>query len=57
MRWLAMLLFIPMPLAANEAEIVRATADCNSERVCRFNVTVRHADTGWEHYADNWRLC
>lgn len=22
----------------------------------RFDVTVRHADTGWDHYADAWRV-
>ena len=21
-----------------------------------FNVTLKHADTGWEHYADAWRV-
>ncbi len=32
------------------AELVR---DANKWRV---NVTLRHADTGWEHYADGWRI-
>lgn len=22
----------------------------------RFDVTVRHADAGWEHYADRWQV-
>lgn len=22
----------------------------------RFDVTVRHADDGWEHYADRWQV-
>ncbi|AVO37828.1 hypothetical protein [Pukyongiella litopenaei] len=22
----------------------------------RFDVTLRHPDTGWEHYADGWRV-
>ncbi len=22
----------------------------------RFDVTLRHADTGWDHYADGWRI-
>ena len=22
----------------------------------RFDVTVQHADTGWDHYADAWRV-
>ena len=41
---------------AGEADVVEARADCNAERVCRFAVTLRHADEGWEHYADRWEL-
>lgn len=22
----------------------------------RFSVTIRHPDTGWDHYADGWRV-
>ncbi len=22
----------------------------------RFDVTIRHPDTGWDHYADGWRI-
>ncbi|MGI9524734.1 MAG: hypothetical protein ACR2PG_24150 [Hyphomicrobiaceae bacterium] len=22
----------------------------------RFDVTIRHADTGWQHYADKWEI-
>lgn len=29
---------------------IRKTAD----RVYTFSVTVRHADTGWDHYANKW---
>jgi len=41
---------------ANEAEVVSAKASCDSARVCSFDVTVRHADTGWDHYANAWRV-
>ncbi|MBT0959998.1 hypothetical protein [Denitromonas iodatirespirans] len=41
---------------AGEAEVVDAVADCDTARVCRFTVTVRHADAGWEHYADAWEV-
>jgi len=27
-----------------------------AERVYRFDVTVRHGDTGWQHYADRWEI-
>lgn len=41
--------------AGGEADIlfVRATREGEA---WRFEVTVRHADTGWEHYADWWRV-
>ena len=38
---------------AGEADIVGATARRSGD-TWSFNVTVRHADTGWEHYADRW---
>ena len=42
--------------AADEADVVRARASCNAESVCRFKVTVRHADVGWSHYADRFEI-
>lgn len=39
---------------AGEADVVAAAAECDAQRVCRFSVTVRHADSGWEHYANAW---
>ena len=36
--------------------MIEATVECDSRRVCTFNVTVKHGDTGWEHYADHWRV-
>ena len=34
-------------------EAVTARQAANS---WRFDVTIRHPDTGWEHYADGWRV-
>lgn len=45
---------------AGPTEVVDVTArKMQSEAgagVWRFDVTLRHADTGWEHYADSWRV-
>lgn len=53
------LLFIsplaPQLALAGEVEILDARADCEGKR-CNISVTLRHADTGWEHYADLWRV-
>jgi hypothetical protein len=40
---------------ASPADVVAATADCEAH-VCSFTVTVRHADEGWNHYADAWEV-
>ena len=38
---------------AGEADVVSARAELQSGK-WRFDVTVRHDDTGWDHYADKW---
>jgi len=40
---------------AGPADVVAAEAQC-AEGACGFSVTVRHADTGWDHYADAWEV-
>jgi len=39
-----------------EADVVVARASCSTERVCRFSVTVKHADIGTSHYADRYEI-
>ena len=58
MRRLALLVVLslaPAAALAGEADVVevRATPSANE---WHFDVTVQHADTGWEHYADAWRV-
>lgn len=50
----AILCLLPVAAAAGEADVVTATAVRQSPGVYRFDVTVRHADEGWDHYADKW---
>ncbi len=40
---------------AGEADIVGVNLKQNGATY-RFNVTVRHADAGWDHYADKWEV-
>ena len=58
MRALTLLaLFLVPPAAlAGKADVLDATARCTAERVCDFSVTVRHADSGWDHYANQWEV-
>ena len=40
---------------ASDVEIVDVQAS-GSGTTWRFDVTLRHADTGWDHYADGWEV-
>ena len=40
---------------ANQAEIVKAVVESQGAS-WTARVTIKHADTGWEHYADGWRI-
>lgn len=44
------------PIFADEAKVLDVEVTCNKSRLCRFSVTVEHADTGWQHYADRWEI-
>ena len=39
---------------AGEADVVRAEAVSQGDGTWRFMVSVRHGDTGWDHYANKW---
>jgi len=41
---------------AGEAEVVGVEAVQEAGGTWRFSVTVRHADEGWDHYADTWHV-
>jgi hypothetical protein len=38
-----------------EADVLSAQARC-SDHVCTISATLQHADNGWDHYADYWRV-
>ncbi|MGD8926030.1 MAG: hypothetical protein PVG20_04235 [Thioalkalispiraceae bacterium] len=40
---------------ANEVEIVKVMIEPSANR-WTFHVTLKHDDTGWQHYADGWRI-
>ncbi|WP_286236901.1 hypothetical protein [Neptuniibacter halophilus] len=41
---------------AGEVEILAAEANRNSDGSYHFQVTLKHADSGWEHYANRWEV-
>ena len=41
---------------AGEADVEEVRAEKTGEGTYRFSVTVRHADAGWDHYANKWDI-
>ena len=41
---------------AGPAHVMKVEAVCSTIRTCDFDVTVRHADVGFSHYADRWEV-
>ena len=46
---------LPLPVVAGEADIIDASAQRVGDQ-WRISATIRHADTGWDHYADGWSV-
>ncbi|MCA9394202.1 MAG: hypothetical protein KC900_08370 [Candidatus Omnitrophica bacterium] len=44
----------PSPAFAGQADVIDVKYEC--AEACTFWVTVRHADSGWDHYADRWEI-
>ena len=51
----AALITVSSTALAGEADVVDVKVS-GSGTEFRFSVTVRHADTGWDHYADAWEV-
>ena len=41
---------------ANEVEIVDVKVHQEKDKSWRFAVTLKHADEGWDHYANEWQV-
>ena len=44
----------PDPAVAGMADVVEVDASRQPDGAYSFSVTVRHGDSGWDHYADAW---
>ncbi|NNU79164.1 hypothetical protein HMH01_01820 [Halovulum dunhuangense] len=55
MRWLVPVLMFPAVAFADVPQILAVEAR-EGRFGWRFDVTVEHADTGWEHYVDGWTV-
>ena len=41
---------------ADDVKILAADFHSSGSNRWSLNVTLKHGDTGWDHYADNWRV-
>ena len=54
---LVLLLFLrALPAFAGLADVTAVDVKRRADRKLDFQVTVRHADEGWDHYADRWEI-
>lgn len=54
---LGLCLFALMPVAAfAEPPVVTGVGVAHDDMGWEFSVTLRHGDTGWDHYADRWDI-
>ena len=44
------------PVFGGEADVVAVEIERSGNQTYSFNVTVSHADQGWDHYADRWEI-
>lgn len=53
---LAITIFFTSFAYANKADVIKVKTICSEYKVCTFFVTVRHKDTGWEHFANRYEI-
>jgi len=54
---ISLLLFICfVTINANEVDIVNVKVSQQKDKHWRFDVTLKHDDKGWDHYANEWQV-
>jgi hypothetical protein len=53
---LILLAFAASTATAGEVDVIRVAAKKTAQNTYRFDVTLRHDDTGWDHYANKWEV-
>lgn len=60
MKHLIIALLLPLSLLATQTRadppVIEKVVASQSAGGWRFDVTLSHPDSGWEHYADGWRV-
>ena len=55
MRFMILTILLISPALADPSMIDQVRVSSSGD-TWRFDVTIRHPDTGWDHYADGWRV-
>jgi len=53
---LACAIVLGAPTVLADGPVVTDVSAVQQGATWRFDVTVRHGDTGWDHYADGWKV-
>ena len=53
---LSIVLFLSAQAAAADYAVINSVRAAKEGGLWTFNVTVSHADTGWDHFSDAWRI-
>jgi hypothetical protein len=53
---LSILLFFTHQIYAGEVDVLAVRFQKTDSMIYTFHVTLRHADEGWNHYADRWEI-
>lgn len=46
--------FFSVTAFADQADVIDVKATQSKDKTWRFDVTVKHADEGWDHYTNEW---
>ncbi len=49
-----LIVLLPAIVFAGEADVTHVEVRQTANGIFHFDVTVRHDDTGWDHYVDRW---
>ena len=54
--FIVLVMMLPATVFGGEADVTGVNVRQTENGNFQFDVTVRHGDTGWEHYADRWEV-
>lgn len=54
--FIPMMFLLPSLAFTGEVDVTNVAFKQTDNNSYRFDVTLQHADTGWDHYADRWEI-